>query len=77
MTPVPRRIGWLLMALALLIGWGARGAGWTHYGPFPAAAAALLVGGIGILLVITDAMVRGLYAQIGQMERGSGDVRDE
>lgn len=66
MTLVPRRIGWVLMALALLVGWGARGNGLTHYGPFPAAAVALLVGGIGVMLVVTDMMVRGLYGEIGK-----------
>jgi|GEM_PF-1199488 len=66
MNPIPRRIGWFLMALALAIGWGARGAGLTHYGPFPAAAVALLLGGVGVLLVFTDMMVRGLYGEIGK-----------
>lgn len=65
MTAIPRRIGWLLMALALLVGWGGRSAGVTLYGPFPATVVALLIGGIGVMLVITDIMVRGLYAQVG------------
>lgn len=73
MTPFPRRAGWLLMALALLVAWGARGSGWTHYGPLPAAAVALLVGGIGIMLVVTDAMVRGLYHQIRTADRDDAD----
>jgi hypothetical protein len=73
MTPVPRRIGWLLMAAALAIGWGAKGAGLTHYGPFPAVAVALLVGGIGVLLVVTDIMVRGLYAEVDKAARGDGE----
>lgn len=66
MTPIPRRIGWVLMAFALAIGWGAKGVGMTHYGPLPAAAVALLVGGVGVLLVITDMMVRGIYAGLDQ-----------
>ncbi|NJS15623.1 MAG: hypothetical protein HC788_14785 [Sphingopyxis sp.] len=66
MTPLPRRIGWLLMALALVIGWGARGVGFTHYGPFPAVVVALIVGGVGVMLVFTDMMVRGLYGEIGK-----------
>jgi hypothetical protein len=77
MTPIPRRIGWLMMAAALAIGWGARGAGWTHYGPFPAVAVALLVGGIGVMLVFTDMMVRGLYAEIGKAKASEAiAVRD-
>jgi hypothetical protein len=65
MSAWARRIGWLLMTLALAVGWGGRSAGVTHYGPFPAVAVALLVGGIGVMLVVTDMMVRGLYAQVG------------
>lgn len=69
MSPLPRRIGWVLMALSLAIGWGARGAGLSHYGPFPAVAVALLVGGIGVMLVVTDMMVRGLYAELDKAKR--------
>lgn len=65
MTPIPRRIGWLLMLAALGIAVAARAAGATHYGPFPALVIVLLVGGIGVMLVVTDMMVRGLYAQVG------------
>jgi hypothetical protein len=65
LTPIPRRVGWLLMALAVLVGWGGRSMGVTHYGPFPAVAVMLLVGGIGVMLVVTDIMVRGMYAQVG------------
>jgi hypothetical protein len=61
----PRRIGWSFMALALAVAWGGRSMGATHYGPFPAVAVALLVGGIGVMLVVTDIMVRGIYAQVG------------
>jgi NADH:ubiquinone oxidoreductase subunit 6 (subunit J) len=66
MNPLPRRIGWALMALALAIGWGAREFGVAYYGPFPAVAVALLVGGIGVMLVFADMMVRGLYGEIGR-----------
>lgn len=65
MTPIPRRVGWLFMAVSLGVAWGGRSLGVTHYGPFPAVAVALLVGGIGVMLVVTDIMVRGLYAQVG------------
>ena len=34
-------------------------------GPFPVAAVALLIGMIGVMIVFTDLMVRGLYAQVG------------
>ena len=65
MSAWPRRIGWLLMVLALAAAWGGRSMGVTHYGPFPAVVVALFVGGIGVMLVVTDIMVRGLYAQVG------------
>lgn len=77
MTPLPRRIGWALMATALLVGWGGRGAGISHYGPFPAAVVALLVGGIGVMLVVTDMMVRGLYAELGKAEAQPGGALSE
>jgi hypothetical protein len=76
-TPIPRRIGWLLMAAALAIGWGAKGAGLTHYGPFPAVVVALLVGGIGVMLVVTDMMVRGLYAEVAKAPRTEGAAEGE
>lgn len=74
MSPLPRRLGWCLMALALAVGWGARGIGWTHYGPFPAAVAALLVGGIGVMLVLTDQMVRALYKELGRAAAKEPDL---
>jgi hypothetical protein len=64
MSRLPRRIGWLCMALALAIALAARGGMVSHYGPVPAVVVVMLVGGVGIMLVLTDAMVRGLYAQL-------------
>lgn len=77
LTPIPRRIGWLLMAACLGVAWAGRSAGVTHYGPFPAVAVALLVGGVGVMLVVTDIMVRGMYAQVGAAAleaAGAGDA---
>ena len=65
MTPIFRRTGWLLMALALGVAVAARWGGVSHYGPFPAVVVAMLVGGAGVLLVVTDRMVRALYMQVG------------
>lgn len=65
LSPIPRRIGWLLMLAALGIAVAARQFGVSHYGPFPALVVVLLVGGIGVMLVFTDMMVRALYAQVG------------
>lgn len=64
MTPIPRRMGWLMMLVALGVAVAARQGGVTHYGPFPALVIVLLVSGIGVMLVFTDMMVRGLYAQV-------------
>lgn len=65
MTPIFRRSGWLCMMLAFSVAVAARWGGVSHYGPFPAVVVAMLVGGAGVLLVITDRMVRALYAQVG------------
>lgn len=78
-TSIPRRIGWLLMLVALAVAVAARAFGMTHYGPFPALVIVLLVGGIGVMLVFTDMMVRGLYAQVGAAAKtsestGAGDA---
>jgi hypothetical protein len=64
MTPIPRRIGWLFMLIALGIAVAARQFGVSHYGPVPALVIVLLAGGIGVMLVVTDLVVRGLYAQV-------------
>ena len=74
MNRIPLRIGWFLMALALAIGWGFKGAGLAYYGPFPAVVVALLVGGIGVMLVFTDMMVRGLYGEIGKAKAAESEA---
>lgn len=59
-----RRIGYALMAAALLIAVAARRgllAGWSETA---VTAAALVVGAVGAMLVFTELMVRGLYAQV-------------
>ena len=77
LTSIPRRVGWLLMAASLGVAWGARSMGVTHYGPFPAVAVALLVGGIGVMLVVTDIMVRGMYAQVGHAAKQGSAAASE
>lgn len=74
MSPLPRRIGWLLMAIALGIALAARALGWTYYGPFPAVVPAMLVGGIGLMLVVTDMMVRGIYGKLGKAKGEDGSA---
>jgi hypothetical protein len=65
-----------MMAAALGVAAAERGGLLTHYGPFPAVVVALLVGGIGVMLVVTDMMVRGLYAEIGKAA-ARGDQGDD
>ena len=64
MSRVPRFAGYALMAAAALLAVAMRRGAIAAIGPFPATAVALLVGMIGVMLVFTDLMVRGLYAQV-------------
>lgn len=64
MSRVPRFIGYVLMASAALLALLVRRGDVASLGPFPVAAIALLLGMIGVMLVFTDLMVRGLYAQV-------------
>lgn len=65
MTRTPRLIGYALLALSLAVLWGDKSGAVPSYGPFPAMAVGMLLVGIGVMLVFTDLMVRGLYAQVG------------
>ena len=64
MSRVPRRVGYALMVAAALLALAMRRGMVASIGPFPVAAIALLVAMIGVMLVFTDLMVRGLYAQV-------------
>lgn len=64
MTRAGRFAGYGLMAAAALLAVAMRRGMIEAIGPFPVAAVALLVGMIGVMLVFTDLMVRGLYAQV-------------
>ena len=64
MNRTPRLIGYALMAIAAALAVAQRRGAIDSIGPFPVAAVALLVGMIGVMLVFTDLMVRGLYAQV-------------
>ena len=65
MSRTPRFSGYALMAIAALLALASRRGLIDGIGPFPIAAVALLVGMIGVMIVFTDLMVRGLYAQVG------------
>lgn len=64
MSRAPRLAGYALMAAAVLVAALTRRGGADMIGPFPAVAVVLFVGMIGVMLVFTDLMVRGLYAQV-------------
>ncbi|WP_204992265.1 hypothetical protein [Sphingopyxis sp. Geo48] len=64
MTRAWRFVGYALMAVAVLLAAAMRRGAIAAIGPFPVAAVALLVGMVGVMLVFTDLMVRGLYAQV-------------
>lgn len=73
MSRVPRFIGYALMAAAALLAVAMRRGMIAEIGPFPVVAVALLVGMVGVMLVFTDLMVRGLYAQVDTAKRREDD----
>lgn len=73
MSRAPRLAGYALMAAAVLLALAMRRGLIESLGPFPVAAVALLMGMIGVMLVFTDLMVRGLYAQIGAAKRAEDE----
>ncbi|WP_439569523.1 hypothetical protein [Sphingopyxis sp.] len=73
MNRTPRLIGYALMAIAAALAVALRRGAIDSVGPFPVAAVALLIGMVGVMLVFTDLMVRGLYAQIGAAKRDEGE----
>ena len=77
MSRAPRLAGYALMAAAVLLALAMRRGLVESLGPFPVAAVALLIGMIGVMLVFTDLMVRGLYAQVDAAKRkGDGEAGD-
>lgn len=72
MNRTGRLIGYALMAIAAALALAERRGAIDSIGPFPVAAVALLIGMIGVMLVFTDLMVRGLYAQVDAAKRDEG-----
>ncbi len=67
MTPMiraARRIGWLLMAAAVLAAAAARHFGVAAVGPVPLIVPVLLTGMVGAMLVINTMLVRALYRRL-------------
>lgn len=80
MTRAGRFTGYAFMAAAALVAVLMRQEGVATIGPFPAVALALFLAMVGTMLVLTDLMVRGLYAQIDAAKNAAPDEetrRDE
>lgn len=77
MTRAGRLTGYALMAAAAALAVAQRRGAIDSVGPLPVAAVALLLGMIGVMLVFTDLMVRGLYAQIGTAKPPGDTVADD
>ncbi|PKQ00532.1 MAG: hypothetical protein CVT74_03555 [Alphaproteobacteria bacterium HGW-Alphaproteobacteria-13] len=73
MSRAARLSGYALMALAAVLALAMRRGMVDHLGPFPVAAVALLTGMIGVMLVFTDLMVRGLYAQVAAAKHANDE----
>lgn len=73
MTRAGRFVGYALMAAAAALAVAMRRGMIASIGPFPVAAVALLVGMIGVMLVFTELMVRGLYAQVDMAKGRDGE----
>lgn len=65
MSRIPRFIGYAFIATAAVLAAMVKKEGVEAVGPLPAVAVALFLGMVGVMLVFTDLMVRGLYAQVG------------
>ncbi|HMO77457.1 MAG TPA: hypothetical protein PKD99_17720 [Sphingopyxis sp.] len=73
MSRAPRLAGYALMLAAAALAVAMRRGAVESIGPVPVAAVALLVGMIGVMLVFTDLMVRGLYAQVEAAKGEEGE----
>ena len=73
MSRVPRFIGYALMVAAAFVAVLMKRDGVESIGPLPAVAVALFFGMVGVMLVFTDLMVRGLYAQVDAAKAAAVD----
>ena len=74
MSRIPRFIGYAFMAAAAVLAAMMKKEGVETLGPLPAVA--LFLGMVGVMLVFTDLMVRGLYAEVDAAKRREGDGDD-
>lgn len=77
MSRAGRFAGYALLAGAALIAAVTRREAIATIGPFPVIAVVLLLAMVGAMLVFTDLMVRGLYAQIDAMKGREEEQREE
>ncbi|MBL8649375.1 MAG: hypothetical protein JNL35_03110 [Sphingopyxis sp.] len=75
MSRAPRFIGYAMMVGAALLAVAMREGRVDALGPLPAMAVALFLGMVGVMLVFTDLMVRGLYAQVDAAKRAEEEER--
>jgi hypothetical protein len=73
MSRLPRLIGYGFIVTAALLAAIAKKNGIGMIGPLPVVAVALFLGMVGVMLVFTDLMVRGLYAQVDAAKTAAGD----
>ena len=77
MSRIPRLIGYAFMAAAAVLAAVMKKEGVETLGPLPAVAVALFLGMVGVMLVFTDLMVRGLYAQVDAAKAAAPDAEPE
>lgn len=77
MSRIPRFIGYAMMAAAALLAAAMRQAKIDAIGPVPVVAAVLFIGMTGAMLVFTDLMVRGLYAQINAAREAPHEEKEK
>lgn len=73
MTRAGRFTGYAFMAAAAVVAVLMRRGAVETIGPFPAIAIALFLAMVGVMLVLTDLMVRGLYAQVDAAKHAAVD----
>lgn len=73
MSRVPRLIGYAFIVAAALLAAVAKKNGVAMIGPLPVVAVALFLGMVGVMLVFTDLMVRGLYEQVDAAKAAAVD----
>ena len=74
MSRAPRFSGYALMVVAAGLALAMRRGMIDSVGPLPVTAIALLTGMVGVMLVFTDLMVRGLYAQVEAAKTREEDI---